>query len=61
VYTNANFASAHEVGDPRIGNLLRFGDWTSKLSEREDQARAECRENDPTHFHDRFPINEVRK
>jgi hypothetical protein len=52
VYPDANFASAHEIGDPRIGDLLRFGDCTSKLNEREEQARTECRENGPSHFHD---------
>ena len=45
VQRDPNFASAHEIGDPRIGDLLRFGDCTSKLNEREEQARAECREN----------------
>ena len=29
------FARAHEVRDPRVGGLLRFGDGTSKLRERE--------------------------
>src|SRR5262249_407358 len=48
VYTNANFASAHEIGDPRVGDLLRFCDCT----ERKEQTRAECRANDPSHFHD---------
>src|SRR5262249_33525434 len=48
VYTNANFASAHEIRDPRVGDLLRFCDCT----ERKEQTRAECRANDPSHFHD---------
>jgi hypothetical protein len=52
VYPDANFAGLYEIGDSSIGDLLRFGDCSSKLSEREEQARAECRENGPTHFHD---------
>jgi hypothetical protein len=36
VHPDANFAGLYEIGDPRIGDLLRFGDCTSKLSEREE-------------------------
>ena len=54
VHPDANFAGLDEIGDSCIRHLLRFGDCTSKLSEREEQARAECRKNGSTHFRDRF-------
>jgi hypothetical protein len=53
VYRDANSSSTDEIGDPRIGDLLRFGDCTSELSKCEEQARAEC-ENGSSHFRDRF-------
>jgi hypothetical protein len=31
-----NFASLHKIGDPRVSRLLRSGNGTSKLSEREE-------------------------
>jgi hypothetical protein len=54
VYPDANFAGLYEVSDSGIRDLLRLGDCTSKLCEREEKAGAECLENGPSYFHDRF-------
>lgn len=39
---NPKFSSPNEVGNARIGGLLRFRDCTGKLSEREDEDNDEC-------------------
>jgi hypothetical protein len=42
VYPDADFAGLYQVSDSRVRHLLRSGDCTGKLSERDD-----CRENGP--------------
>ncbi len=49
VYPDADFAGLYQVSDSRIGHLLRCGDCTGKLSERDD-----CRENGQWDFHDKL-------